>query len=94
MPPLSNAFQLRRRCCPLARLVLVRDIPTVRLPAAGVSRAPVTAPSRSLCFSRSARTLRRNVIIRLRWVRGVALHFPVAARLCATLNLRPVRDVV
>ena len=32
-------------------------------------------------------TLRRNAIIRLRWVRGVVLHFSLPARLWATLSL-------
>lgn len=39
-------------------------------------------------------TLRKKVIIRLRWVLGVALHFSLPARLCAILNFSPVIDVV
>src|SRR6266550_2268751 len=45
------------------------------------------------CSSSSITSL-RNLIIRFRCVIGVALQAPVSARLCATLNLRPVNDVV
>jgi hypothetical protein len=43
------------------------------------------------CSSRSAITSRRNRIMRLRCVFGVALHFSLSARLCAILNFRPVQ---
>ena len=57
-------------------------------------RSDTVAVSLSFCFSRSVMTLCKNVIMRLRCVFGVALHFSLPARLCAILNFSPLSDVV
>ncbi len=45
-------------------------------------------------LSSDSMTSLRNLTSRLRCARSLALHLSVSARLCATLNLRPVIDVV
>jgi hypothetical protein len=71
------------------------DLPVAE-PAAA-SRAPASPDdyvSSSACASRSSMTSRRNRIMRFRCVFGVALHFPLSARRCATLSFSPASDVV
>jgi hypothetical protein len=53
-----------------------------------------TTSAAPFCFSRSAITPCKNLIIRFRCVLGVALHLLLPARLCAILNFSPVSEVV